>query len=275
MQVRYNTAKPFPKIAITLLLTAIVAVGLYFAAQIPAEQSGKLFVSLGEFVCKYDVALITAIVAINIIELVDYFVFAKRDEVINANFELMQNHIGMLSFFKQYFAPLFTAGPYIFATEERKSALLRKAVNLIVGLLKFAIWLVVAAVIGVRALNPQFADIVGSADPDYLYTLLVLSALINCNVFVYALYRVLPFYNVRTYEIVRRYSDGSTRTTEEHHTNFVAMILLSAVIYLFLTVFYPSALANKIVRNIETNKFCRFVDNSDYNESILSFYREK
>ena len=244
MQVRYNTAKPFPKIAITLLLTAIVAVGLYFAAQIPAEQSGKLFVSLGEFVCKYDVALITAIVAINIIELVDYFVFAKRDEVINANFELMQNHIGMLSFFKQYFAPLFTHGPYIFATEERKSALLRKAVNLIVGLLKFAIWL-------------------------------VLSALINCNVFVYALYRVLPFYDVTTYEIVSHYTDGSTKTTKEHQSNIVALILISAVVYLISTVFYPSALANKIVRNIETNKFCRFVDNSDYNESILSFYREK
>ncbi len=275
MQVRYNTAKPFPKIAITLLLTAIVAVGLYFAAQIPAEQSGKLFVSLGEFVCKYDVALITAIVAINIIELVDYFVFAKRDEVINANLELMQNHIGMLSFFKQYFAPLFTHGPYIFATEERKSALLRKAVNLIVGLLKFAIWLVVAAVIVVRALNPQFADIVAKANADYMYTILVLSALINCNVFVYALYRVLPFYDVTTYEIVSHYTDGSTKTTKEHQSNIVALILISAVVYLISTVFYPSVLANKIVRNIETNKFCRFVDNSDYNESILSFYQEK
>jgi len=276
MEVQYNKARPFPKFIFTVILLLVIAVAVYLVCfTIPASRLIDYYEMFGGFICRYDKPLIAFIVIVNVLELIDYFVFAKRDEAINANYEYMQNHIGMRVFFKQYFAPMFTKGPYIFATEEKKSAPIRKIVNLFAGLVKFIFWLAFALIILSGFFHPDFKSVLTEGNRDYFFTAIVLFAFTNCNVFVYALYRITPLYSSRTYLVETYYSDHSSVTTERTESNVIAIIFLSAFIYLYFSVLYIFAFANKLVRTVETNRLLGFIGKSDDFESMLSFYEYK
>lgn len=276
MSVRYNRAKPFPKLLMTLLLLAITAVPVYLVCvKMSPEEATSLHESFGNFICTYDTPLIAVILAVNLIELIDFTAYAKRDEVIHSNYEYLRGHIGFVTFFKQYFAPLFAKGPYHFASEEKASSHVRKAVNLLIGAVKYLYWLALILVPLAMAVKPGFSAAVRGADPDYGFTVAVLLACINCNIFLYVLYRCLPLYESRSYYLVTYYTDGTSTSTEHAHSNFVAMLLLSAIIYAYESVFYFSAFGNKLVRSVETDRLNRFLRKCDTNQSMLQFYREK
>ena len=276
MKNQYNYARPFPKGILTFLLLAIAAYFVYSVGIKPDLSALRdRFTAFGKIICKYDVAFISVILIFNAVELVDFFVFAKRDEIINANFEYLQGHIGIRTFFKQYFAPMFTTGPYIFASEERNSALWRKLSNGIVGLVKYFCWLVAISVFVTAGANADFRAFLAESNPDYLYTLLILFACVNCNIFLFVLYRITPLYESRSYDLITYYSDGTTTTRTENRSNFIAMILLSAIVYVLFSAFYFTVFSQKLVRSIETSRFVRFADRQENHHSILSFYREK
>lgn len=276
MSVRFNRAKPFPKLLMTLFLLAVTAVPVYLiCVKMPLEEVSSLYESFGKFICTFDTPLIAVILVINVIELIDFTVYAKRDEVIHSNYEYLRGHIGLGTFFKQYFAPLFAKGPYHFASEEKTSSYVRKIFNLLIGVVKYLYWLAVILVPLAMAIKPGFAAVVRGADADYAFTVLVLLACINCNIFLYVLYRCLPLYESRSYYLVTYYTDGTSSTTEHARSNFVAMLLLSAVIYAYESMFYFSAFSNKLVRSVETDRLNRFLRKCDTNQSMLQFYREK
>mgnify|MGYP006934517136 CR=1 FL=1 len=273
---KYNYAKPFRKILVNILLLLILGLALYY---INGKNSNikivDLYEKIGSFICKYDVYLIGVILGVNILELIDFIIYSKRDEVINSNFEYLQGNIGILTFFKQYFAPLFTKGPYIFASEEKLSAPIRKLFNFLTGLVKFAYWLVIITLILSMNYQHELSNLLINGNRNYAYTMLILFLCINCNVFVYALYRITPLYEARTYKIITYYSDGSSKSRTESRSNFMAILILSIVIYLYFSLLYLFEFANKIIRIIETNKLLRFLNKCDSNQCLLRFYREK
>ena len=276
MSVKFNKAKPFSKILISVFLLAIVYIAARFAViNQSTERIIDLYATFGKFICEYDIILISIILGVNLLELIDYFVNSKRDEAINANYEYLMGHIGFLTFFKQYFAPMFAKGPYIFATEDKNFSFIRKLVNFIVGIVKFAFWLIMILLFIAMASKQEVKDTVINGNKDYIFTALVLFACINCNIFIYVLYKISPLYSSRTYKVVTYYSDGSVTAETKSQSNFVAMLILSAFIYIYFSVFYFSCMSTKLKRIIETDRFCRFLKKCGDNESILAFYREK
>lgn len=268
--------KPFPKFVISLLLLlVVVGLGYFLCLQPSTHQLTQRYESLGQFICKYDIALICFILVMNVIELIDFAINAKRDEAINANYEAMLGHIHLLGFFKQYFAPLFAKGPFIFASEEKKVAAPRKIIHLVVGTIKWLYWLVFILLFIAMMSKPEFKTVILEGNRDYIFTAFVLFLCTNCNIVLYAFYKISPLYSSRTYEIVTYYTDGTTKRETKSQSNFVAMLLLSIAIYLFFSVFYFLSFATKINRTIETNRFSRFLKKSRENQSILNFYIEK
>jgi len=266
----------FPKILITLLLLALTAFIVYTHATTHTSQElVAWYEKAGDFVCRYDMVLIGIILAVNLVELIDWIVCAKRDTVINANYEWLQGHMGCTTFFKHYFAPMFCKGPYIFATEEAGSAWIRVIIGLVSGVVKFAYWLLILLVASGEVLSEEYYNAVTQGNPDYWFTFWVLFACINCNVFVYGLYRMLPLYEVREYEVERHYSDGSVTRSRESSGNFLMIAILAVLIYGFYSAYYLLPFGSKLNRCIETWRFKSFVDRSRYNESILDFYRNK
>ncbi len=276
MKIKYNHARPFPKLLINLLLLAVSGILVYLiCVQKTTALLMEWYEIFGKFLCDYDDILIAVILGANFLELLDFCIYSKRDEVINANYEYMQDHIGLLTFFKQYFAPLFAKGPYLFATEEKGSVFLRKAGNLITGLVKMIYWLAMALVLIAMAIHLDFRNFVISGNHDYIFTVLVLLACVNCNIFVYVFYKITPLYSARTYTLVTYYSDGSRTQTPKSQNNLVAMLLLSAFIYLYFTVFYLFAFGTKLKRMVETNRLLKFLNRCGEPESMLAFYRYK
>jgi len=275
MELRFNRARPFPKFLFTFLLLAVTGVAICMVSvRQSTQQLTEWYGTLGKFVCEHDRLLIAVLLCVNLVGLIDFVIFGKRDEVINANYEYLRGRIGLRTFFAQYFAPIFTEGPYVFATEEKKSAFPRKLFNTLAGLLKFACWLIFVLVIAAGFYNPEFRAVITEGNHDYIFTLLVLFACINCDVFLWVLYRITPFYSARSYELITYYSDGTTTSRTESRNNLVAMLLLSAFVYAYFSVFYFAVFAGRLKRNAETNRLCRFLKKCCYEESMLKFYRD-
>ena len=167
--------KPFPKFVISLLLLlVVVGLGYFLCLQPSTDQLTHRYETFGQFICKYDIALICFILVMNVIELIDFAINAKRDEAINANYEAMLGHIHLLGFFKQYFAPLFAKGPFIFASEEEKVAAPRKIIHLVVGTIKWLYWLVFILLFIAMMSKPEFKTVILEGNRDYIFTAFVL-----------------------------------------------------------------------------------------------------
>lgn len=266
--------RPFPKILVTLALLALTVILVYLLAVAPDVSSvDAWFRSFGAFICAYDVELIAMLVVVNLIELIDILIFAKRDETINAIFESsVSNHIGIGKLFGQYFAGVFSRAPLIFSTEELSSAIPRLIINLITSVVKFVSWLILLITTIGMFIKPEVYDFALGEGIDYAFTVLVLLFFLNCHMFVYALYRILPFHETRTYETITYYSDGSTRSQITHHSNFIAIIFLCGVMYMFSTAYYILPLSNKIARMVETIRFRNHLNSSRYKECLRDFY---
>lgn len=276
MSIKFNKAKPFPKKLITIFLLALVAICAYYLCiNKPVSWLSEKYELFGKFVYDNDKILIIVILGANLLELVDFFISSKRDEAINANYEYLMDHIGFLTFFKQYFSPLFAKGPYFFATEDRRVAVLRKFVNFLSGIIKFVYWLVIILLIIAMISKPELKEIILNGSRDYIFTIFVIFLCINCNIFVYVLYKISPLYSSTTYRVDTYYSDGKITSQTKSNSNLVAMLLLGALIYVYFSLFYFSAFSTKLKRMIETDRFLRFVDKCDSSISILSFYYEK
>lgn len=269
-------AKAFPKTLITIVLLLVTALIVYYhCMQHSTEDLVRWFESLGAFICRYDNLLIGIILGVNVIELIDYIACEKRDEVINASYELMKGHTGLFTMFKQYFATMFCKGPYIFATEESGSSVVRMLIGLLSGVVKYVYWLVVLLVSAGMTVNPDFYTAVLESDPDYAFTLFVLYACINCNVFVYALYRILPFYSTREYDLITYYSDGSSTRQRKVDSNFIALLFLSAIMYAYCSAYYILPFSGKLNRCIETLRFKGYLNQSSGNRCIMDYYRHR
>lgn len=94
-------------------MLALIAIGAYYlCVKKQVSWLSEKYELFGKCVYDNDKILIIVILGANLLELVDFFISSKRDEAINANYEYLMNHIGFLTFFKQYFSPLFAKGPY-------------------------------------------------------------------------------------------------------------------------------------------------------------------
>ena len=267
-------AKPFPKILVTLLLLAITVAAIYFLVILPSpDDSINLFSAFGEFICKYDTVLIGILVAVNLVELIDIIIFAKRDETINAVYEMATSKsIGLNAMFSQFFSGITSRAPLIFAEEERGSALPRVIINLAVSAVKFISWLALLLPVAGMIFNPAIYDFALGDGKDYAFTVLVLLVFLNCNVFIYALYRVLPLHETRTYETIYYYTDGSSSRETRHESNFIAIVFVAAILYLFHTAYYVIPLSSKLTRSIETARLSKFLDECGGDYCLWNFY---
>ncbi len=101
----------------------------------------------GKFVYDNDKILIIVILGANLLELVDFFISSKRDEAINANYEYLMNHIGFFNIFQTILFSSICKRTILFATEDRRVAVLRKIINFLSGIIKFMYWLVIILLI--------------------------------------------------------------------------------------------------------------------------------
>lgn len=272
---RYNYAKPFPKILVTIFLLIVTVVifylvrsNLYIFDTITYKEQIEKAINI---IINYGKYFALAIIILNVIELIDYIVNAKRDEVINANLEYMNNNIGIRVFFKHYFAPLFTKGPYMFASQEKAIGQRRRFINTIISIIKYIYWVV----FGCLLLICFYYKGQDSQKQSLYINVAIIFSCINCNVFVYALYRILPLYEAQSYDLITYYSDGTSSSRQETHSNFIAIILVGGFVYIYYSIFYISCFANRLVRGIETKRFKKFIKKCDTDQSILSFYRYK
>ena len=269
-------ARAFPKFLITLSLFALTAYILYTLCwQTDTAVLIGLYEQFGAFICKYDMVLIGIILAVNLVELIDMVACGKRDETINVNYEYMQGHMSLFTMFKHFFAPMFCKGPYIFATEESKSSLIRMVIGFVSGAVKYVYWLAILLVGCAMTLNMEFYDAVLYGNPDYWYTAMILYLCINCNIFLFALISMLPMYQTREYTLVTYYSDGSSTSSRQTSSNFIAIVILSAIIYFCYSAYYIFPLSSKLNRCVETLRFKGFVNSSRSNVCILDYYRHK
>ena len=268
--------KPFPSILITLALLVIVALIAYFACYLPSvEDAVASYEKFGKFICDADIVLIVIIVVANVVEFVSFVKYGKRDEAINREYEYLNNKFTLFTFFKHYFAPIFVKGPYLYATEERDSAKPRIIVNLVVSAIKFVYWIALFMVVVCSVLKPEYNEAMLAGNPDYAFTIWILYLLINCNVFIFAIYRLLPAYESQEYEVVTYYSDGSRTTGRETRTNVLAILILSVIIYLYYSALYLTAFSNKLNRTIETTRFTKFIDDNREYVCMKDFYKSK
>jgi hypothetical protein len=268
--------RKFPKIIITLLLLAITAGSIYFFAILPdTETLMAWFIAFGEFICRYDTLLIGALVAVNILELVDIIISAKRDEYINAHFEYATSkNISLANMFLHYFAGLFCHGPYIYSTEEQPYSLIRVIISFVTTVTKLLAWLVVVVTVVIMYGRTEIYEFVLGEGIDYVFTLVVLFAFLNCGVIVYALYRMLPLHEMRAYDVVSYYGDGSVTRRTEYSSNIIAILFIGGVIYLFESAYYIFFASTKIVRIIETMRFSAYLDEIPDRACILDYYGE-
>lgn len=264
----------FPKIIITLLLLLLTAGAFWlFAVQPSDEAFSQWFCDLGEFICRYDKVLIGILLAVNLAELIDILIFAKRDEVINVTFEsATSKRISLLTAFKNYFAGIFTRGPFLFATEELGSAIPRLILHLVVVVVKFVSWLVLLIAIMGMGFRTELYEFAMNEGVDYSFTLLVLYACLNCSILVYALYRILPLHEARTYKVITYYTDGSSTRGYETKSNFIAILILTAFIYLFYSAYYILPASSRILRMIETGRLRSFLDREPDNNCLWDYY---
>lgn len=270
----YSKRRAIPKFLISFVLLVLTAGAVVHFAYLPSEDAVmSWFCFVGEFVCKYDTILIGILLGINLIEFIDLVVFAKRDEEINKSFELAAgNSIGFLTLFKHYFLGVYCRGPFIYATQERGSALPRTIITLTTNIIKFAAWVILMLSAAGTIFKESVYEFSITEGADYNFTIFVLLLCLNCNIFAFALYRMLPLHESRTYKVTEYYSDGSRKTSTEHSSNFIAILILSGILYLLYTAYFIFPLSNKIARSIETSRFCKFIDDSQYNECIWDFY---
>lgn len=269
-----SRTRAFPSILISLLLLAVSAGAVYLFAILPGEEGFlQWFIGLGEFICQYDTILIGILVVINLLELADMLIFAKRDEYINMHFESANNsNFSFLLFFKHYFSGLTCRGPLIFAVEEQGSAIPRMIITLLSAVVKFVFWLLsMIATVGM-ILYPAVYDFSMGEGADYSFTIMVLLLCLNCAVFVYALYRILPLHESREYTVIHYYSDGSRSSSTETSSNLFAILFLTGFLYLFYTGYYIIQLSHKIGRTIETFRFGSYIDGAYSDISMLDFY---
>ena len=269
-----SRTRAFPSILVAILLLLVTAGLAYLLAVLPGEEGFlEWFKAFGQFICDYDIALIVILVGINVVELADILIFAKRDECINLHFESAHTeNPGMLTFFKHYFSGITCRGPLIFAVEEQRSAIPRMIITLLSSVIKFIIWLFCAiATVGI-ILYPTVYDFSIGEGADYNFTIWVLLLFLNCAVPVYALYRIMPLHESREYTVVTYYTDGSSSTSRETSSNIIAILILTAIIYLFYTGYYIIQLSYKICRTIETLRFGKYIDGAYSDVSILDFY---
>lgn len=271
-----SRTRAFPSILVSLLLLALSGGIVYLLAVVPGEEGFLAwFTAFGEFICKYDVILIGILVVVNLVELADMIIFAKRDEYINRHFEYVHSkNLSMLLFFKHYFSGLTCRGPLIFAVEEQGSAIPRIIITLVSSVVKFVFWIIsLSATVGM-ILYPSVYDFSMAEGADYSFTTMVLLLFLNCAVFVYALYRILPLHEVREYTVINYYSDGSRSTSTETSSNLFAILFLTGFLYLFYTGYYGIQLSHKICRTIETLRFGSYIDGSYSDISIMDYYDE-
>ena len=266
--------KAFPKFLLVFLLLCLTAGAVYLFALTPSAATvGQQFRSFGEFICKYDTILIGILLAVNLIELIDIFVYTKRDETINALFKsATQKSIRLSDFFFHYFSGAFANGPLIFATQEQKSAKPRIIISLVTGIVKFISWLVILVMVMGMSFHTEVYDFAMTEGADYAFTIFVLFACINCNIFVYALYRCLPLHETREYITITYYSDGSQTRGKSYSSNLIAILFLSGVLYMFYSAYYVLPFARKLSRCIETARFNSYLEKSDYNECLWHYY---
>lgn len=267
-------ARRFPKILISLALFTVAAGSLYlFAIKPDTESFHTWFCGFGEFICKYDNILIGFLVAINLLELIDMLIFAKRDEVINAQFEAAtKKSIGIGTLFLHYFSGIFCQGPLIFAKEERSSAPIRIIITLVTTITKFAAWLLILVSVIGMSLRPEVYEFAMNEGADYAFTVFVLYLFLNCNVLVYALYRILPLHETRTYDVIYYYSDGSSSRGKTHSSNFIAILFLTGIIYVFNSSYYILTASSRLTRVIETARFTKHLDSTSKKSCIWNFY---
>ncbi|MBR7182309.1 MAG: hypothetical protein IKD28_05980 [Clostridia bacterium] len=266
--------RPFPKILLTLGVLAVALLILYLTAIAPdAEAVGGWFRTFGEFICKYDTVLIGFLIVVNLVELADAIYFAPRDQTINANYEVRASeNLSMLAMFKQYFAGYTSRAPLIFASEERQSALPRLIICAATAVIKFICWIFLAIAIVAMIAKPEVYDYAMAEGADYGFTVVVLYLFLNSGFLVYALYRMLPLHESRTYEVTTYYSDGSQSTSKETQTNLFAILILTAFLYLFYSSYYVLPVSSKLNRCIETLRFKRFLDEQEDDCYIGDFY---
>lgn len=268
------TRRAFPKFLLAFLLLAVAVGAVYLFAVTPSEDVMlQRFRSFGEFICKYDAILIGFLLAVNLVEIIDIFIFAKRDETINASFlTATGKSVGFTTLFFHYFSGAFANGPYIFATQEQKSALPRVIISLVTGIIKFISWLAFLVMIAGISLHPGVYEFALGEGIDYAFTLFVLYLCLNCHVLVYALYRCLPLHEVREYVTITYYSDGSQTRGKSYSSNLIAILFMAGILYLFYSAYYVVPFAGKLARCIETGRFNAHLDKSDYNECIWHYY---
>ena len=266
--------KPFPKILLILLLLAITVAAVYFFAIIKgADEFIEWFSGFGEFICKYDTVLIGILLGVNLVEIIDVIIFAKRDETINAVFELKANSsIGVITLFKHYFSGICCRGPLMYTASEARSALIRIIISAVTGVIKFIAWIfVLIAAVGMCMSDEVYNYAIGDGI-DYAFTVFVLLMCINCGVFIYALYRILPLHETRTYDVVTQYSDGSTTRHTEHRSNFIGIVFMAGVLYMFSTAYYIFPLSTKLARIIETFRLDGYFESEEYERNMTDFY---
>ena len=269
-----SSHRAFPKFLVTLALFLLSAGAIVLFAYLPSEDTVLWwFRTLGEFICRYDTVLIGILLVVNLVEFIDLVVFAKRDEVINKTFEMAtRKNISFFALFKHYFLGMYCRGPLIYATQERSSSLPRMLITFITNTIKFVFWFVLMVTAAGTILKPAVYDFSMAEGVDYNFTMLVLLLFLNCNIFLFALYRILPLHEGRSYKVTEYYSDGSSQSYTSHTSNFVAILILSAILYGFYTSYFIFPYSSKIVRCIETLRFNKYVDESRYNECIRDFY---
>ena len=265
--------KAFPGILLTFALLILSAGVLYLSVILPSSDAVmKWFIRLGTFLDRYDTILIGILVAVNVIELMDYLIYAKRDEVINANYEARTSrHLGFGTMFKQYFAAETCRGPYIFAEEEQRSAFPRIVNALIVGIVKFVMWLLLLTMIIGMIAKPDVYNYALTEGADYAFTAFVLWFFLNCSMFVYALYRILPLHQLRTYTLITYYSDGSSTSSKQSDSNIIAIVILAAILYLYSTAYYIVSFSRKLRRIFETKRLQRAM-RYENDICVLNFY---
>ena len=266
--------RPFPQILLTLLLLGVTALAVYFFVITPPVSSFmEWYIAFGEFICRYDTILIGVLLVVNLVELVDIVIFAKRDETINAVYELATSKsIGLVAMFNQYFSGITSRAPLIFAEEERGSMTPRLVVNLAVGAVKFIAWLTLFLSTVGMIVHEDVYNFAMSEGRDYAFTTLVLLCCLNVSVLAYALYRMLPLHESRSYETITYYTDGSVTREITHQSNYIAILFVAGVIYLFGTAYYIFPLSSKVVRAIETARLSPFLLETRGEECIWQFY---
>ena len=267
--------KPFPKIIMTILVF-VVSVGVAFGVALLDKE--HFFIKIGDFVFDYLFVFLAVFAVLGIIFCTKLVKYGSYDTKINSAFLFKtKKNIGIGQFFCNYFGGVYAQGPLIYSEEDCDIKGPRSAYILFTTIFRYVFTLV--AFIGTVEVVFLWISSVKTYD-DMLNMAVYGKASIGLmlllfgpsfDIIFYVLSKMFPFFESRSYNVTKYYSDGSTETETRTESNFIAILVLGAIVYVYYVGWFWAPTARNIVRLIETKRFGDYCDQYS-NVDIMDYY---